>query len=130
MKRKLLRSVLLLTLLASTACSMLPLQPQGRVLSGAEIRGLFQGRSFTLIGIKSGNELIAYAGTDYCTMRYVNGERTKTVRWYTRGDQHCCIKDSKAVCGAIHDMGGGVYHKISDGRHSHTMKRFVEGNRL
>lgn len=130
MKHLVFRIPLLLMLLLPLACSMTAPQPEGRRLSGAEIRLLFTGNSFILIGMKSGNELIAYADSDHCTMRYVDGERTKTVRWYTEGARHCCIKDGKAACGAVYDVGGGVYHKFTDGRHSHTMKAFQPGNRL
>ena len=105
-------------------------QPTGRPLSAAEIEGLLTGNSFTLIGMKSGNELVAYADAEHCTFRYVAGTRTKTVRWFTRGDQHCCIKGGKEVCGTVYDSGGGVYKKYTDGRHSHTMKHFEAGNRL
>jgi hypothetical protein len=121
--------VVLPMLLALSACSTR--QPLGaQALSGEEIERLFRGRSFTLVGMKSGNELVAYAAEEYCSMRYTDGERVSTVRWYTRNDQHCCIKKGEERCGRILDMGNGVYHKIIDGEHTQTMQRFEAGNRL
>lgn len=124
-----LRLVALTPLLSLFACA--GQQPLGaQVLSGEEIERLFTGRSFTLVGMKSGNELVAYASGEYCSMRYTDGERISTVRWYTRNDQHCCIKKGKERCGRILGMGNGVYHKIIDGEHTQTMRRFTAGNRL
>ncbi|MGM0594675.1 MAG: hypothetical protein ACQETD_09070 [Pseudomonadota bacterium] len=111
-------------------CATGPVGPEARRLSDAEIRGLFQGSSFILVGMKSGNELLAYAEGESCTMRYVDGEVTKTVRWFVRDGMHCCVRKGKEECGPIYDVGQGVYHKVTDGRHSHTMKQFSEGNRL
>lgn len=124
-----LRLLLVLPMLALSACATRqPLSAQA--LSGEEIERLFSGRSFTLVGMKSGNELVAYATGEYCSMRYTDGERVSTVRWYTRNDRHCCIKKGKERCGRILDMGNGVYHKIIDGEHTQTMRRFEAGNRL
>ncbi|MCW8829823.1 MAG: hypothetical protein OQK94_12335 [Gammaproteobacteria bacterium] len=130
-----LRPLLLLLLLSSfllllAGCAAAPPHADGRQLSGEEIEQLFSGHSFTLIGMKSGNELLVYSDAEHCTMRYVNGTRTKKLRWYTEGDQHCCVRDGKPMCGAIYDQGQGIYHKFTDGRHSHTMKDFTAGNRL
>lgn len=122
--------ILFLSVALLSACAQQPYQPDGRRLSGAEIEGLFTGRTFTLIGMKSGNELLAYARGNACTMRYVGGERTRTVRWFVRNGQHCCIKKGEEACGPVYDMGQGVYYKVTEGRHSHTMKNFVEGDQL
>jgi hypothetical protein len=132
MSMKQYRHTLLPVIVSSllVACSGVAPRDTGQALTGSEIQQLFTDKSFTLIGMKSGNELIVYADSEYCTMRYANASRRKTVRWYIEGDRHCCLKDGKAVCGEIRAMGGGRYHKVSAGRHTHTMREFVEGNRL
>lgn len=130
MSQAILRTFLLAMLLLSAACSSLQPQPEGRQLSGAEIETLLSGHTFTLIGMKSGNELLVYADAEHCTMRYVNGTRTKQLRWYTEGDQHCCMRKGEPACGPIYEQGQGVYYKFTAGRHSHTLKDFTAGNRL
>lgn len=130
MSDNVLLSLPLFLSLSLTACSTMEPEPTGRPLSAVEIEMLFPGHSFTLVGMKSGNELVAYADGESCTFRYVDGSRTKTVRWYTRGDRHCCIKNAKEACGRIYEVEEGVYQKFTAGRHSHTMKDFKEGNHL
>lgn len=121
---------LLPLLLLPLGCSTLQPQPDGRALSGAEIEVLFTDRSFTLVGMKSGNELVVYADAEHCTMRYVNATRTRSLPWYVEGDHHCCVKDGKPACGPVYEVAPGVYHKYTDGRHSHIMKDFTTENRL
>ena len=125
-----MRLLVILSLLALSGCSLHHSRVEGRALSGAEINRLFQGHSFTLVGMKSGNELVAFAEGEYCAMRYVDGEWIKRVRWFVQGDRHCCIKKGRTVCGDIYEVDDGVYHKVSDEIHSHTMKNFSAGNQL
>ncbi len=99
-------------------------------MDGPAITSLFTNQTFILTSMKSGKRLVVHADDEQCTMRYVDGQRTSTKPWYVKDDQHCCVKKGEEVCGDIHAMGGGVYHKVSEGRHSHTMEGFVAGDRL
>jgi len=130
MPQTILRTSPLALLLLISACSSLQPQPQGRQLSGTEIEALLSGHTFTLIGMKSGNELLVYADTEHCTMRYVNGTRTKQLRWYIEGEQHCCVRNGEPACGPIYEQREGLHYKFTAGRHSHTLKDFTAGNRL
>ena len=125
-----LRLFVLPLLLLLAACTSLQPQPEGRALTGAEIEALFSDRTFTMIGMKTGNELVVYAGAEQCTMRYVNGTRTKSQPWYVEGDHHCCMRKGEPACGPVYEVAPGVYHKFIDGRHSQTMKNFTPGNHL
>ena len=121
--------LIIFSVILSSCVSLSEVQDQN-ALTPEEIRTLFENKTYVLISMKSGKELLVYSAHDQCTMRYVTGTRLKTQQWYIKGNQHCCVNKAKEMCGEIFPKANGVYHKIDKGRLTHIMKDFREGNQL
>ena len=62
-------------------------------------------------------------------------ESGKTIDRYWRindDGEHCVSKrqGKGGRCSVVKSVGNGVYHKITEGEHTHTLKNFVNGNQL
>jgi len=101
----------------------------GEPLSADQVRALFSGKTFDGYNEIKDKKFRVYSNADG-TMIHQNAKRTKKVTWEVESDgSHCGILKRK-VCGKIVPIGDGVYHKIKDGEHTHTLKNFVEGNQI
>jgi len=101
----------------------------GEALSADQVRALFTGKTFDGYNENKGKKFRVYSNVDG-TMLHQNAKRTKEADWKVESDgQHCGLLKRK-VCGKIVPVGDGVYHKIKNGEHTHTLKNFVEGNQL
>ena len=104
----------------------------GDTLTGAEITALFTNKTFDVRNEAKGKDLQAYDNADGEHYMYVPWkdkifERT----WWVENNKHCTSHPKRGdSCKVMKPVGGGVYHGITDGTHTHTLKNFRDGNQL
>lgn len=121
----------ILTLLLALSASLLVTNgvAADAALSAEQVKALFSGKTFDGHNEDKDKDFQVYSAADG-TMIHKNRKRTKEASWEVDEDgQHCGILKRK-VCGKIVPVGDGVYHKMKNGEHTHTLKNFVEGNQL
>ena len=121
----------ILTLLLALSASLLVTNGVAAdvALSAEQVKALFSGKTFDGHNEIKGKDFQVYSAADGI-MIHKNRKRTKEASWEVGEDgQHCGILKRK-ICGKIVPVGNGVYHKMKDGEHTHTLKNFVEGNQL
>jgi len=98
-------------------------------LSADDVKALFSGKTFDGYNENIGKKFRVYSAPDG-TMIHQNAARTLEASWEVDDKaQHCGIL-MRRICGKIVPVGDGVYHKMQDGEHTHTLKNFLQGNQL
>jgi hypothetical protein len=98
-------------------------------LSADEVKALFSGKTFDGHNESNDKDYQVYSDPNG-TMIHKNAKRTKEMKWEVTADgQHCALFKTRK-CGNIVDKGNGVYYKMNHSNHTHTLKNFVEGNKL
>lgn len=101
-----------------------------QTLTADEVKSLFIGKTFEGYNEIKGITYKVYTNADG-TMIHQNSKRTKTFKWEVDDEgRHCAHFKKGPLCGHIVSMGDGIYHKVNDGKHTNTLKNFVDGNRL
>lgn len=128
-----LKIISLLTIaIILSACETTPTKTidMSRALNAEQVKALFTNKTFDGYNEQKGVEYQVYSQADG-SMIHKTAKRVVTVTWEIKPDgQHCAIFPLKAVCGHIIPMGNGVYHKVSNGEHTQTLKHFFEGNQI
>jgi len=100
-------------------------------LTSEEAQALFSNKTFDGVNETKGKSFQVFSSADGVhNLKKANG-KMKAGAWRVdnRG-RHCVDFGSKEKCSKVMDMGDGVYHKISYGEHTHTLKNFVDGDQL
>lgn len=102
-------------------------------LSAEEVKKLYTDKTFDGKNELAADNYRVYSSADG-TMKvvYSNGQ-SKTLNWRVdKKGRHCISKNEggRDKCSKIVSMGDGVYKKITNGQHVHTMRNFVDGNHL
>ena len=98
-------------------------------LTEDEIKSLFTNHSFDVRNETKGKDLKGFANADGEHFIYVPWkERTFKRKWWTDGATHCTSHPKRGDnCKKMKKVGDGVYHGISDGEHTHTLRNFRAG---
>ena len=102
-------------------------------MTAEEVKELVSGKTFDGLNVRKDVRFHAYADPDGThTVKLSNGKTQKRTWSVNDEGQHCVAKKSKdPYCTHVKDMGNGQYHKINnDGKHTHTLTNFREGNDL
>ena len=122
MKNKLLIAIIT-GLLAMTSQLVLA----EKVLSMDEAKALFTDKTFDGYNEKKGKSFRVYSSSDGTHVVQKKSGKIRKKTWKINDQGQHCVKDK---CADVIDVGGGVYHKKRTGKHTHTLKNFVDGNQL
>ena len=101
-----------------------------RTLNKEEAQALFSNKTFGGVNESKGKEFKVYASADGVhTLKKANGQ-LKEASWRIDEEGRHCVEFSREKCAKVVTEGDGVYKKIRNGEHTHTLRNFVDGNQL
>ncbi len=102
-------------------------------LTSDQVKALFTDKTFDAENLVKGRKHRIYSSAGG-TMELASSKGNIKTRYWLVDDEgrHCVSrkKGEKGRCSVVIDMGGGVYKKITDGEHTHTLKGFADGDQL
>lgn len=108
-------------------------------MTADEVKALFTDKTFDGVYLPKDKHFNVYEAPDgtHNVLRK-NGKKDKGRTWFINDKgQHCSTnpkwkkKWPDGRCSFVKDAGNGEYHKISDdGKHTHTLTNFRDGNQL
>jgi len=98
-------------------------------LTETEIKALFTNHSFDIRNETTGKELQGFDNDKGQHFIYIPWKKkTSKRKWWTDGAAHCTSHPKRGdSCKKMKKIGDGVYHGITDGEHTHTLKNFRSG---
>lgn len=101
-------------------------------LNADEVKALFSNKTFDIVNVEKNKELKGYDSEDGRHFVYIPWKNKVSKRkWLMDGNMHCTSHPKRGdICKVIKPVGDGVYHGYSDGKHTHTLSNFQEGNQL
>lgn len=100
------------------------------ILTEDEIKTLFTNHTFDVRNEVKGKDFKGF-DNDQGEHFIHNPRKEKTYKarkWWTNGATHCTSNPKRGDnCKTIKKMGDGIYHGISDGKHTHTLSNFRAG---
>ena len=100
-------------------------------MTADEIKALFTDQSWDIHNVVKDKNLEGYATANGEHHIYIPWkDKVSHRKWWLDGDMHCTSHPKRGDnCKKMKPMGEGVYHGISDGEHTHTLKNFKKGPR-
>ena len=104
-------------------------------MSAEEVTSLLSDKTFDGVYLPKDKSFSVYEDPDgtHHVLR-PSGKRDKNRTWFVNEEgQHCTTKSNwdEPRCSYVKDAGNGEYHKINnDGKHTHTLSNFRDGNQL
>ncbi len=101
-------------------------------LGESEVRALVSGKTFDIHNLETDKRLTAYSRADGTHNVYIPWKDKVSKRtWWMEGDLHCTSHPKRGnLCKEIQSAGDGVFHGFVDGKHTHVLSNFREGNQL
>ena len=101
-------------------------------LSADEVKALFTNKTFDVRNETKGKDLKGYDSEDGTHLIYIPWkDKISKRKWWVEDNMHCTSNPKRGdSCKIMKDMGGGIYHGITDGKHTHTLSNFTDGNQL
>lgn len=101
-------------------------------LNADEIKALFTNKTFDIRNETKGKDLRGYDSEDGTHLVYIPWkDKISKRKWWVEDAKHCTSHPKRGDnCKVMKDMGDGVYHGISDGKHTHTLSNFRDGKHL
>ena len=110
-------------------------------MTADQVKAVFTNKTFDGVYLPKDKNFKAYESPDgtHHVLRS-SGKRDKSRKWFVNSEgKHCTThpkwkkkpewKDGR--CSFVRDAGNGEYHKINDnGKHTHTLTNFRDGNQL
>ena len=120
-----------LTLLITSVFFMNPLYAENE-LTADEIKALFSNKTFDIHNVEKDKHLKGYDSADGKHLVYIPWkDKTSKRKWWVEGNMHCTSHPKRGDnCKVMKHAGDGVYQGFSDGKHTHTLSNFREGNQL
>jgi len=101
-------------------------------LSADDARALFTNKTFDIHNVVNDKNLKGFDSADGKHLIYIPWkDKTSKRKWWLEENKHCTSHPKKGdSCKVIISMGKGIYHGITDGKHTHTLSNFRDGNHL
>ena len=101
-------------------------------LDEKQIKELFTNKTFTVHNVKKDRTMKGYDEENGKHFIYLANKGKLFERtWWIEDNKHCTSNAKRGdSCKVIVDMGAGVFHGYTDGKHTHTLSDFEEGNHL
>lgn len=120
-----------------TAIALLPLlfssaAMANEPLNADDVTSLFTNKTFDIHNVVTDKNLKGFDGADGQHLVYIPWkDKTSKRKWWLEGNKHCTSHPKRGdSCKYIIDIGEGVYHGKTDGKHTHTLSDFRDGNQL
>ncbi len=104
----------------------------GDSLNADDIRALFTNKTFDIHNVVKDKNLKAFNSADGKHLVYIPWkDKISKRKWWLEDNKHCTSHPKRGdSCKVIINMGEGVYHGITDAKHTHTLSNFRDGNQL
>lgn len=106
---------------------------EDKILSKEAVIALFKDKTFDGVQVVKDKEFKIYSSPNgKYEIHYPSGKE-KSRYWRINNEgKHCVSKreGKGGKCSVVKSVGDGVYHKIRNDKHTHTLKNFVDGNQL
>lgn len=101
-------------------------------LSGDAVKALISDKTFDVRNEQKGKDLVVFDSADGRHLVYIPWkDKVSKRKWWLDGNKHCTSHPKRGdSCKDIVPAGNGVYHGITDGKHTHTLKNFRDGKQL
>ena len=101
-------------------------------LSAEEVKALFTNKTFDIHNVEKDKNLKGYDSNDGQHLVYIPWkDKTSERKWWIKGNMHCTSHPKRGdSCKTLKPIGDGAYHGITDGKHTHTLSNFRDGNQL
>lgn len=101
------------------------------VLSADEAKALFANKTFDGYQEIKEKEFMVYSAADGTHTVHFSSGKVKVGTWSINDEGKHCVELSKLRCTKVISVGDGTYQKIKDnGKHTHTLSNFRDGNQL
>jgi len=116
---------LILHVLSGTALASDP-------LNADDVKTLISNKTFDAHNVAKDKNLKVFDSTDGQHLVYIPWkDKTSERKWWLEENKHCTSHPKKGdSCKVIINMGNGIYHGITEGKHTHTLSNFRAGNQL
>jgi hypothetical protein len=124
-------------MLKKSTIYLLPLMFSGAVIAGEplnadEVKALISNKTFDAHNVAKDKDLKVFDSSDGQHLVYIPWkDKTSKRKWWLEENKHCTshpkLDDS---CKVIINISEGVYHGITEGKHTHTLSNFRDGNQL
>lgn len=97
-----------------------------------QIKELFTNKTFTVKNVENDRTMKGYDDANGEHLIYLpKKDKLFKRKWWTDGNKHCTSNPKRGdSCKTLVDMGNGVYNGYTDGKHTHVLSEFQEGNHL
>jgi hypothetical protein len=104
----------------------------GEPLNADDVKALFTNKTFDIHNVINDKNLKGFDSADGVHLIYIPWkDKTSKRKWWIEGNKHCTSHPKNGdSCKDIINIGEGVYHGITDGKHTHTLSNFRDGNQL
>jgi len=98
-------------------------------MSADEVKELFTNKTFNIHNRMKDRRLQGYDDEDGNHFVFIPWkDKVKKRKWWVEGNKHCTSHPKRGdSCKDMISVGGGKYHGITDGEHTHTLSEFREG---
>lgn len=102
----------------------------GKILTVAEAKALFTNKTYDVQKEKGNKQFKVYSSADGTYNKKKKNGNIRKGKWRIVSKGNHCVIFKKEKCSEVVSAGNGVYHKMTNGKHTHTLKNFVTGNKL
>lgn len=120
-----------------TALALLSLIFSGTAIANApldagQVKALFSNKTFDAHNVAKGKDLKVFDSTDGKHLVYIPWkDKIAKRKWWLDQNKHCTSHPKRGdSCKEIIKISEGTYHGITDGKHTHTLSNFRDGNQL
>lgn len=95
-----------------------------------EVTALFKNKTYEVHKESKNKQYQVYSADDGTYSKKKKSGKIKRGTWKVDSKGRHCVEFKKEKCSKVIEVGNGIYHKITNGEHTHTLKNFVSGNKL
>ena len=117
--------ILIPLLLSGTALASEP-------LNANDVKALFSNKTFDIHNVVNDKNLNGFDSADGKHLVYIPWkDKISKRKWWLEENKHCTSHPKRGdSCKVIINIGEGVYHGVTEGKHTHTLSNFRDGNQL
>ena len=116
-------------IIASILFSFTHIATADEFLNAEQVKNLFTNKTFDIHNIANDKNLQGFDSEDGKHLVYIpHKDKTSKRKWWLDENKHCTSHPKRGdSCKLIKMVSEGVYHGITDGKHSHTLSNFRDG---
>jgi len=116
-------------IIASFLFSLTQIATADEFLTAEQVKSLFTNKTFDIHNIVKDKKLQGFDSDDGKHLVYIpHKDKTSKRKWWLDGNKHCTSHPKRGdSCKLITMIKEGVYHGITDDKHTHTLSNFRDG---